>query len=250
MVVMDLFMVPVVRGEGHRLGQVAGADNWRRPFSGRSARWQTARACQCDAAIVTSGAHALEHCLANSRGRRGIDGEQSGPAAIEYQRARVAVLIVWHSRTGAAHAMAHSAWHGACEEPGARARLMPATAVGPDDILAARAYLFVCPENLGGLSGEMKAFFDRCYYPVLGRIAGRAYATAIAAGNAGQGAETQIDRIVTGWRLRRVAPSLIVRLGADTPEAIAAPKIVCGNDLESCRDLGRSLATGLQLGIF
>jgi hypothetical protein len=96
----------------------------------------------------------------------------------------------------------------------------------------------------------MKAFFDRCYYPVLGRIEARAYATAVAAGNAGQGAEAQIDRIVTGWRLRRVAPSLIVRLGADTPAAIAAPKIVSRSDLQSCRELGHSLAAGLQLGIF
>jgi multimeric flavodoxin WrbA len=117
-------------------------------------------------------------------------------------------------------------------------------------VLAAAGYLFVCPENLGGMTGEMKAFFDRCYYPVLGRIEGRGYATAVAAGTAGQGTEAQIDRIAAGWRLRRVAPSLIVRLGADTPEAIAAPKVVSSNDLQTCRDLGRSLAVGLQLGIF
>jgi multimeric flavodoxin WrbA len=162
----------------------------------------------------------------------------------------MALLIVWHSRTGAAQAMAHSAWCGALAEGMTDTRLVRADAADPAAMLDARAYLFVGPENLGGLSGEMKAFFDRCYYPLLGRIEGRGYATAVAAGNAGQGAEAQIDRIVTGWRLRRVAPSLIVRLHADTPTAIAAPKIVSGNALQSCRDLGRSLAAGLQLGIF
>ncbi len=161
-----------------------------------------------------------------------------------------ALLIVWHSRTGAAQAMAGAALDGAQAELGTGVRLVAAEAAGPDDLAAARGLLFVCPENLGGLTGEMKALFDRCYYPLLGRIEGRAYATAIAAGTAGQGAEAQIDRIVTGWRLRRVAPSLIVRLGVDTPAAIAAPKVLSGNDWQICRDLGRAMAAGLQLGVF
>ena len=184
----------------------------------------------------------------SGQGKR--DGEYSVQSSVEKRCNRVSLLIIWHSRTGAAQAMAHSAWSGACDNGAGHARLVRATDAGPDDVLEAGAYLFVCPENLGGISGEMKAFFDRCYYPVLGRIEARAYATAVAAGNAGQGAEAQIDRIVTGWRLRRVAPSLIVRLGADTPAAIAAPKIVSRNDLQSCRELGQSLAAGLQLGIF
>jgi multimeric flavodoxin WrbA len=110
--------------------------------------------------------------------------------------------------------MAEAARAGAADEPGSVVRAVAALAAGPDDVLAAAGYLFVCPENLGSMTGEMKAFFDRCYYAVLGRIAGRGYATAVSAGNAGQGAEAQIDRIVSGWRLRRVAPSLIVRCGA------------------------------------
>ncbi|KOF52265.1 flavodoxin, partial [Achromobacter sp. DMS1] len=52
----------------------------------------------------------------------------------------------------------------------------------PDDVLASDGYLFCAPENLASLSGEMKEFFDRCYYPVLDRIPGRAYALAISAG--------------------------------------------------------------------
>jgi multimeric flavodoxin WrbA len=161
-----------------------------------------------------------------------------------------AIVIVWHSRTGAAQAMAQAAWAGASAVAGAGARLVAAEAAGPPDVLAAAACLFVCPENLGSMSGEMKAFFDRCYYPLLGRIEGRGFATAIAAGNAGQGAEAQIERIVAGWRLRRVVPSLIVRTGAETPAAIAAPKVLSRNDLQGCHDLGQSLALGVELGIF
>ncbi len=156
------------------------------------------------------------------------------------------LAIVWHSRTGASEAMARAALAGA----GEGARLLAADDTSAEALLAARGYLFVCPENLGGLSGAMKEMFDRCYYPLLGRIEGRPYATAIAAGSAGQGAEAQIDRIVTGWRLRRVADGLIVNLGAQTPDAILAPKVVPAAALAECRDLGAALGEGLRLGVF
>ena len=156
------------------------------------------------------------------------------------------LLIAWHSRTGAAQAMAAAAAEGADDA----ARLLPAEQVTPDDLLAASAYLFVCPENLASMSGAMKELFDRCYYPVLGRIEGRAYATAIAAGSDGEGAQRQLDRIATGWRLRRVAEPLIVNLGAQTPKQILAPKQLNAGQLDQCRALGGALGEGVRLGIF
>ena len=157
-------------------------------------------------------------------------------------------LIVWHSRTGAACAMAKAALRGAMGEGEARA--VPAAEAVPDDLLGAQGYLFVCPENLGTMSGAMKEFFDRCYYPLLGRIEGRAFATAIAAGSDGSGAERQIERIVTGWRLRRIAEGLIVNLGAQTPEEIRAAKVVPPPALQKCHDLGQSFGAGLAMGAF
>ena len=156
------------------------------------------------------------------------------------------LAIIWHSRTGAAQAMAAAAAEGA----GPRGRLLAAKDVQPQDVLDADGYLFICPENLASMTGEMKEMFDRCYYPVIGRIEGRAYATAIAAGSDGRGAQAQIDRIVTGWRLKRVAEPLIVNLRAQTPEAILAPKTVPAVDLEACRELGAGLAEGLTIGLF
>ena len=156
------------------------------------------------------------------------------------------LVIVWHSRTGAARAMARAAAKGA----GDQAKLIHAETATPNDLLAAAGYLFICPENLAAMSGAMKDMFDRCYYPLLGRIEGRAFATAIAAGSDGHGAQAQIERIVTGWRLRRVAEPLIVNLGAQTPEAICAPKSVPSAALQQCRDLGAAMAEGLALGMF
>lgn len=136
------------------------------------------------------------------------------------------------------------------EGGGSGVRLVEARDTTPEVLLEADGYLFVCPENLAAMSGSMKEMFDRCYYPLLGRIEGRPYATAIAAGSDGRGAQAQIDRIVTGWRLRRVAEGLIVNLDAQTPEAILAAKLVPSKSLEKCRELGAGLSEGLRLGIF
>lgn len=142
--------------------------------------------------------------------------------------------------------MAEAAADGA----GTSALILPAIEVKPDHFLACAAYLFICPENLASMSGMMKEMFDRCYYPVLGRIEGHAYATAIAAGSDGEGAQRQIDRIAKGWRLRRVAEPLIVNCSAQTPEEILALKTVSKEQLSKCREIGAGLAEGMALGLF
>ena len=106
-------------------------------------------------------------------------------------------------------------------------------------VLAADGYLFVTPENLATMAGRMKDFFDRIYYGALDKINGRPYAAIIAAGTDGEGAARQIQRIATGLRLKEIAPPLIVRNGAQTPEQILAPKQVPEIDLSRARELGR-----------
>ncbi len=138
----------------------------------------------------------------------------------------------------------------AAEGAGEAARLVAAEDAEAAMLLGADGYIFVCPENLGTMSGMMKEMFDRAYYPMLGQIEGRPYATIIAAGSDGEGAQRQIDRIATGWRLRRVAPPLIANFAAQTPQAIAAPKMVSAKLLEQCHEVGAALAEGLRLGLF
>lgn len=157
-------------------------------------------------------------------------------------------LIIWHSRTGGSEAMALAAAEGARGE--VEVALKRGDEAGPDDLLAADGYLFVCPENLASMAGVMKDFFDRCYYPVLGRIEGRPYAAMICAGSDGEGAARQIARIATGWRLKAISAPLIVCTHAQTPEAILAPKVIADADLARCRELGAMLGAGLAMGIY
>lgn len=157
------------------------------------------------------------------------------------------LLIVWHSMTGGSEALARAALAGATE---VEARLLHASDVTAEDMLGADGYLFVFPENLAAISGVMKAFFDRCYYPCLGQIEGRAYAVIVCAGSDGRGSVTQAERIATGWRLKKVADSMIVCTHAQTPEAILAAKTITEPDLQKARETGAALAAGLALGIY
>lgn len=161
-----------------------------------------------------------------------------------------ALLIVWHSRTGGTRQMAEAAARAAREEPQVAVRRLAAADARPDDLLGADGYLFACPENLAAMAGEMKAFFDRCYYPCLERLNGRPYAAMICAGSDGTGAARQMARICTGWRLKAVAEPLIVNVSAQTPEAILAEKRLSPGQLAPCAELGTALATGLAIGVF
>jgi NAD(P)H-dependent FMN reductase len=160
------------------------------------------------------------------------------------------LLIVWHSHTGGSEQMARAAEAGARRDPGVAVRCLQAQEAAAADLLGADGYLFAAPENLASMAGLMKDFFDRCYYPVLGRIEGRPYAAMVCAGSDGGGAVRQIERICTGWRLKAVAPALIVCTHAQTPEAILTPKVIAEEDQARCRELGEALAAGLALGVF
>lgn len=158
------------------------------------------------------------------------------------------LLIVYHSRTGGSRQMAEAAAGAARAE--AETVLKRAEDAGPDDLLNASGYIFCAPENLAAMSGVMKDFFDRCYYPVLGRIEARPYAQMICAGSDGENAVRQIARIAQGWRLRQVQEPLIVCTHAQTPEEVLAEKTIPEAELEKCRDLGMALAAGLSMGVF
>jgi multimeric flavodoxin WrbA len=160
------------------------------------------------------------------------------------------LLIIYHSMTGGTLQMAQAAAAGARAEPGVAVSLLRAAEARAEDVLAADGYIFATPENLAGMSGMMKDFFDRTYYAALEQINGRAFATLICAGSDGRGAAQQIERIAAGWRLKQIADPYIVCTHAQTPEEILKPKTIDAACLARCHELGRTIASGLALGIF
>ncbi|MCB1744884.1 MAG: flavodoxin family protein [Gammaproteobacteria bacterium] len=149
------------------------------------------------------------------------------------------LLLVYHSQTGHTRGLMQAVLSGARDPQidGVHARLLRAADAGVADLLQADALVLGTPENFGYMSGAMKDFLDRVYYPCQGRIEGLAYALVISAGNDGQGAQRSIERIVRGFPLRQAQAPIIVR---GTPGA---------EDLGRCEELGATMAASLSLGL-
>ena len=152
--------------------------------------------------------------------------------------------------TGGSQSLAKACYDGARRAQGVDVQVLNAADAGAEHMLAADGYIFVFPENLAAISGGMKSFFDRCYYPCLGALNGRPYAMIVCAGSDGRNAATQTERIATGWRLRQILPSVIVCTHAQTQEAILAAKTIDNVDLSAAAEIGEQIAAGLQMGIY
>ena len=127
---------------------------------------------------------------------------------------------------------------GAGEVEGVAARALTPFEAEAADVLAADAVLLGTTENLGYMSGALKDFFDRVYYPCLEKTQGLAYGLYVRAGHDGTGTCRAVAGITTGLRWRAVGEPLVCR-GKWREEF--APQ---------CRELGLLMASGLEAGIF
>jgi hypothetical protein len=108
----------------------------------------------------------------------------------------------------------------------------------PRDVNNADAIILGTTENFGYMSGALKDFFDRIYYPCLEKSQGTPYALFVKGGLDGTGACASVERIVSGMKWR----------------AVQAPLIMKGDYradwLPGLQNLGMALAVGLESGIF
>ena len=148
------------------------------------------------------------------------------------------LLIVYHSQTGHTRTMARAVLRGARRTPEVETRLKMALRAGLDDLLWAHGLLLGTPENFGYMSGALKNFLDRTYYPAQGKVDGLPYAVFISAGNDGRGALSSIERIARGYPLKPVCEPIIAR-GEPGTEV-----------LQHCEELGETMASGVAWGIF
>ncbi len=136
--------------------------------------------------------------------------------------------------------MAEAVAEGAEEIAGLAVQLRPVQQVTSEALLACDGLVLGSPEYFGYMAGGVKDLFDRTYETLRGhpKIFRKPYAAFISAGNDGSGALQSIERICTGFQFKKVQAPVIARGPID--ETV----------LEACRGLGRTMAAGLEAGIF
>ena len=168
------------------------------------------------------------------------------------------ILVVHHSASGGTQALATAFCQGASVTEGVSVSTRSACVVTAREVGHADALIIATPENFGYMAGTVKAFFDRVFYACMADtrapgggvesvLAGRPYSVLVSAGNDGTGAMQSVDRIITGWRMRKVHPGLIARRVGG--EAGSARGDLREEDLVACRELGQLFAEGLAMGV-
>jgi multimeric flavodoxin WrbA len=148
------------------------------------------------------------------------------------------LLIIYHSQTGNTEKMAHAVLRGAQEVEDVEVRFLQALDADLDDLLWCDGIIIGTPENFGYMSGAVKDFLDRTYYPAQEKVTGKPYAIFVSCGNDGSGAVFNIQRIAKGYPLTQVIEPIICK-GDVTNEA-----------LENCHEMGMTLAAGISVGIY
>lgn len=150
------------------------------------------------------------------------------------------LLIVYHTQSGTTSRMAEAVIRGAGHEDieSVDLRVKSALEADADDLLWADGFILGTPENFGYMSGAMKYFLDRAYYPCEGKLNGKPYALFIRAGNDGTGAIGSVRRILTGLAVREVQEPVLIAGEFDPAR------------LGECEQLGMTMAAGLEAGVF
>ena len=150
------------------------------------------------------------------------------------------LLIVSHAPSEHTRALTAAVARGARHPDisGVEAEVAQPLETGPEAVIGADGLILGTTENFGYMSGAMKDFFDRIFYPCQEVTESLPWALFVRAGNDGRGARTSIERIVAGLNWKQVQAPLICRGAWD--EAF----------LRDCEELGMTMAAGLEADIF
>jgi multimeric flavodoxin WrbA len=148
------------------------------------------------------------------------------------------LLIIYHSQGGNTEKLAEACFEGILRQNEVEVFFKRALGTTLRDVLNCDALLIVTPEYFGTMSGAVKDFFDRTYYPAREKNVNLPYALLVCCENEGQGTQRDIEKIASGYVLRKALDPLIIR----------------DNEIETRRheavEFGQTFAAGLAMGIF
>ena len=149
------------------------------------------------------------------------------------------LLIVAHNPSPNTQKLVEATLRGAqhAEIEGVEVRYQPPLQAGADDVLWADAIILGTTENFGYMSGALKDFFDRIYYPCLEQTEAMPFAAYIRAGLDGTGTKIAIGKITSGLKWKPVQEPMILH-GEYRDEFE-----------DQCEALGMLMAASLESGI-
>lgn len=150
------------------------------------------------------------------------------------------ILVTYHSQTGNTRQMAEAVAQGVSETEGVELVFRRAADTTAGDIRDSNAVVICSPEYFGYMAGAIKDLFDRTYEALKddARVHKKPYAIVISAGNDGTGALNHIERILKGYRFKKVQHPIVAK-GRLTDDI-----------LSRCTELGKTIAEGVKAGIF
>lgn len=149
------------------------------------------------------------------------------------------LLIVAHNPSANTQKLVDATLRGASHEDidGVEVKHIPPLQAVADDVFWADAIILGTTENFGYMSGALKDFFDRIYYPCLEHTEAMPFAAYIRAGLDGTGTKIAIGKITTGLKWKAVQEPMILH-GEYQPEFEI-----------QCEELGMLMAASLESGI-
>jgi NAD(P)H-dependent FMN reductase len=149
------------------------------------------------------------------------------------------LLIVAHNPSPNTQKLVDATLQGAQHEDidGVDIRYKPPLQASVDDVLWADAIILGTTENFGYMSGALKDFFDRIFYPCLEHTEAMPFAVYIRAGLDGTGTRIAIEKITSGLKWKAVQAPIILQ--GDYKDEFEA----------QCEELGMLMAASLESGI-
>jgi multimeric flavodoxin WrbA len=148
------------------------------------------------------------------------------------------LLIIYHSQSGNTEKLAKACFEGIIEKQEVAVYFKRALGTTLQDIQNCDGLIIVTPEYFGTMSGAVKDFFDRTYYPAREQNINLPFALIICCENEGEGTQRDIEKIAKGYILRKSLEPLIIK---DKELEVR---------VQEAKELGQTFAAGLALGIF
>ena len=145
------------------------------------------------------------------------------------------VLVIYHTLSGNTEKMAKAVAEGAGSVTGTEVVMKKAFDATLEDIIDCDGVAFGSADYFSYISGAVKDFFDRTFYPSRGKVDGK---PCVAFGTGGGGGDTVVgvlERICyNAFKLKKVADS------------VSASGKISDGDLKECSEIGKKLAEALK----